>query len=83
MKEWKQVTCCPYCGGRLIVSDHYSFTRDYRVTKKGTMSSRYTVSAAGYIDCTTASCLECKAVFDSDMVAIEGDGKVYLEVEGE
>lgn len=35
MKEWKQVKVCPVCGGRLVVSDFYSLSRDYQDYEKG------------------------------------------------
>ena len=80
MRDFDHVTKCPYCGGELIISDHYSFTRDYRITKDGVLSRRYTVSDPGPMDCTTAYCLQCKTAFDADMISVESDGKVYLRI---
>ena len=76
MKEWKQVKVCPVCGGRLVVSDFYSLSRDYRITKKGVLSKRCSTSDPGPLDCTTASCLDCNASWDADHVTVDADSTV-------
>lgn len=83
MKEWKRAKVCPVCGGRLVVSDFYSLSRDYRITKKGVLSKRYSTSDPGPLDCTTASCLDCNASWDADHVVVDSDSTVWLKVEQE
>ena len=43
-KEWHRVTKCPACGGQLIISEHYTFSRDYMITSKGILSKRFSLS---------------------------------------
>ena len=83
MKEWKQMKVCPICGGHLVVNDFYTLSRDYRITKKGVLSKKYSVSDPGPIDCTTANCLDCGASWDAGHVAVEHDNTVWLKVEQE
>lgn len=78
MSEWKRATSCPLCGGQLIVSDFYTFSRDYRLTKAGVLSKRYTVSDADYTDCTTGCCADCGAVFEADKIDVHNDA-VYIK----
>lgn len=78
MSEWKQVTCCPHCGGPLTVSEYYSYSRDYKITRKGILSKRSSLVEGGPIDCITAYCFQCKTVWDADHVFIEGDKTVWV-----
>ena len=79
MKSWVPVTCCPRCGGDLKIDFYYSFSRTYRITKKGKLSNRYRVSPCGDLNCMTAFCEGCETVFEDDEVIIEQDGTVYIE----
>ena len=83
LKQWKPVTRCPYCSGELVVSIFYSLSHDYRITKKGVISRRYSVSDLGSMDCITAFCRGCERSFDNSQVAVENDGKVYIRMEEE
>lgn len=58
MKEWKQVTCCPYCGGELEVCEHYTFSRNYSITKKGVISNKFKCSSPGSMDCITVIAMD-------------------------
>lgn len=78
-KVWRRVTACPYCGGRLIISEHYTFSRDYTITRKGVLSERYSNGDPGAIDCTTAFCTGCETAFDSDSICIENNGEVWMK----
>lgn len=78
MKNWKQVTCCPHCGGKLLVSIHLGLTHDYTITKAGVLSRRYTVSPPGELGCTTAFCVDCKRAWDGDQVFVEQDDTVWV-----
>jgi hypothetical protein len=78
-KSWILVKKCPACGGKLIVSDFYSFSRDYKITRRGVLSSRSSKSVESSIDCTTASCVDCGAEWEQGEVMIL-DGKVFLSI---
>lgn len=77
--DWKRVTVCPKCGGRLVISDFYTVTLDRTITSKGVLSRRYSWSDPGPIDCTTAFCTKCKTSFDADAVCVESDGTVWIK----
>ena len=83
MKEWKRVTCCPYCGGELEISDYYVLTRNYRITKNGALSKKFKISDPGSMDCTTGYCFGCEKAFDSDSITVENDGTVWIKVDAE
>lgn len=83
MSEWKQVTSCPLCGGRLMVSEFCTSSRNRRITKKGKLSKRWASTPPEGIDCTTASCLDCNAAWDADHVFVESDDTVWLRGDGE
>ena len=78
-----ELKVCPVCNGRLVVSDFYTMSRDYRITKKGVLSKRCSTSDPGPLDCTTASCLDCNASWDADHVVVDADSTVWLKVEQE
>lgn len=78
-KAWRRVTACPYCGGPLIISTYYTFSRDYTITRRGFMSKRYSNSSPGPIGCTTAFCTGCETAFDADSIFIEGSGEVWMK----
>ncbi len=52
----KQRTKCPLCGGEIIVSDLYQYSHDYKLTKSGRLSKKYTVSNAGTEEAVVAGC---------------------------
>ena len=83
MKSWKRVNRCHYCGGELEISDHYVFSRDYRITKSGVLSKKFKLSDPGPMDCTTGYCFGCGKAFDSDSITVENDGTVWIKVDGE
>lgn len=80
VKEWKRVTSCPYCGGEIIISEHYTFTMDRRITKAGISSKRAKKGTLGSMDCVTAFCLDCKHPFDGDEVTGDYDDTVWIKV---
>lgn len=82
MSEWKQVTKCPYCGGRLIAHEFHSLSHDYKVTTKGRLSKRYTLSNRGSIGAWNVSCSKCETVWEDDEIVIDGDiVALYMEDE--
>ena len=78
MADWVPVTCCPQCGGNLQIDCYYSFSRVYRITKKGKLSKRYRVTQGGSLDCLTAYCTDCETEFDGDKIVVQ-DGTVYMK----
>lgn len=81
MYEWRQATCCPYCGGELEVNKYYTFSKDYHITKKGILSKSYRVSSAAPLDCITAVCLNCEHLFEEDDIEVVEEDVVFLRVE--
>lgn len=81
MKHWVKVNRCPNCGGAIILSEFYTYTLDFRITKKGTISKRYTKSTVGPIDCMTAYCDGCQSSWDATQVCVENNGFVFLRME--
>lgn len=79
MASWISVTCCPKCGGDLEIDYYYSFSRTYRITKKGKLSNRYRVSPGGSMHCLSAYCTDCEATFEDDEIVVEQDGTVYMK----
>lgn len=78
MKQWVKVTKCPRCGGELVLSEFYTYSMDFKITKKGVLSKKGTRSDAGPIDCMNAYCESCQTCWDATQVFVEGDGCVYL-----
>lgn len=69
---------CPLCGGKIIVSDLYQFSRDYEVRKGGKVSLRYTVCDCGSMEVSVAGCAnQCGAYWEADGFYIGTDGKFY------
>lgn len=81
MKEWIQVTCCPKCGGKLALSEYYTYSLDFTITKKGVLSKKHKRSESWPIDCMTAYCDDCGAYWDGSQTAVEPDNTVWLKVE--
>lgn len=79
MSEWEKVTHCPHCGGPLTISVYYSFSRDYKITRKGVLSKRSSLVDGGLIDCITAFCSQCQTAWDSDHVCVESDNTVWVK----
>lgn len=77
---WKRVVCCPHCKGELLISFHFSFTKDFKITRDGVMSKRFKRSTDGSLECSTGYCSDCGAVFDEDQICVEEDGAVYVKV---
>lgn len=78
MDGWKRVTACPKCGGELILSEYYTYSINFRITKKGLLSKKFRKDEAGAIDCMTACCDKCSSFWDAGHVFVEIDGAVYL-----
>lgn len=76
-KSWVCVKKCPACGGSLVVSFHYSFSRDYTITSKGVLSKRHFRSVESPVDCVTTACFDCGAEWSQDEVMIMDD-RVFL-----
>ena len=78
MSEWIRVTKCPDCGGELEISEFFTYTMDYKITKKGVLSNRPRKSSPGPIDCMNAYCYGCEKCWDAMHVHIDADGAVFL-----
>lgn len=49
-------TKCPLCGGEIIVSALHQISHDFKMTKSGHISKKYTVSNGGSEEVIIASC---------------------------
>lgn len=65
------------------MSEFYTFTLDFKITKKGVLSKRHTRSDAGPIDCMTAYCDGCNSSWDATKVCVKADGSVFLKADKE
>ncbi|MDE7245736.1 MAG: hypothetical protein K2O18_17425 [Oscillospiraceae bacterium] len=64
---------CPLCGGEIIVSELCQYTHDYKLTKSGRLSKKYTVSDNGPDDAVVAGC-ECGAYWEIGQFDITREG---------
>ena len=69
--------CCPKCGGAIIVSFLYQISHDYRLTKKGTLSKKFTKTDENSMEVAVARCEDCQAYWNADDFAIEADGTFW------
>ena len=83
MTAWKKVTCCPECGGKITISEHYAFSWDYTITRKGVLSKRGKRSDGGPIDCMTAYCNDCGTYWDGSQCTVDSDDTLWLKVNQE
>lgn len=64
--------CCPVCGGKIVVSALYQTSHDYEVTKRGTLSKRFTREGEHSLEVTVAGCRNhCGAYWDADSFYID------------
>lgn len=73
MRDGVRRKCCPKCGGVIVVSFHWQFTHDYKITKRGRLSKRFTRSSDGPMEIATAACKSCDAYWDADGFYIDAD----------
>lgn len=71
---------CPLCGGKIIVSDFYTFSYDHFITKSGTLSRKYNVSSPGSINVSNAA---CENVIDESCSARWDDNSFFINAEGQ
>lgn len=75
MNKGTPIKCCPLCGHKIVVSDLFQYSRDYKVTKAGKLSKRYTVNDCGSMEVSVAGCEnpECDANWgDGDFLVEDG-----------
>ena len=76
--EWVRVTRCPICGGPLTISEFHTCSREYKITKSGVLSKRFSVHQGGNVEATTMYCEGCEKAWDDSQVAVETDGTVWV-----
>lgn len=75
MKEGIECKACPVCGGQIIVSDHWMFSYDQLLGKRGKLLKKRTKSPAGPVECQTEYCLDCKEVWNADEFMIDEEDR--------
>lgn len=75
MREGIERKSCPVCGGQIIVSDHWMFSYDQLLGKRGKLLKKRTKSPAGPVECQTAYCLDCKEVWNADEFMIDEEDR--------
>ena len=74
MHEGTKCKACPVCGGQIVVSDHWTFSYDQLLGKRGKLLKKRTKSSSGPVECQTAYCLDCKESWNADEFAIDEKG---------
>ena len=65
---------CPLCGGSIEISSLYQYSHDYKLTKSGRISKRYTTHDCGSMEVAVAMC-ECGANWNADEFEVTNDGR--------
>lgn len=73
MRDGIKRKCCPKCGDTIVVSELYQTSHDYRVTKRGKLSKRFTRDGEHSIECAIASCRNCGTAWEADDFYIQND----------
>lgn len=81
--EWILANKCPHCGGRLMLSDFYTFSREYPILKNGRLSKRGRRGAEEGLGIVTVSCDSCHVSWEANHTWINGDGTVEIQGNGE
>lgn len=82
MSDYTLATKCPHCGGRLMLSEFMSYSRDSLIRKNGQPCKRWSKSPEGSMDAIAVSCMECGTVWDDDHATFGYEG-VYIRGDGE
>ena len=82
------IKCCPLCGGRIVVSDLYQYSLDYKMRKDGKIGKRRKYVDCGSMEVSLASCENyktCDARWEAEGFFVEPDGTFidYKYSEGE
>ena len=65
---------CPLCGGEIEISYLYQYSHDYKLTKSGRISKRYTTRDCGSMEVSIAGC-KCGANWNADEFEITREGR--------
>lgn len=71
---WKRASLCPHCGGRLVLSVFYSFSRDYLINLDGRPRKRHWKSSEGEMDICSVWCNKCGTLWDGNNSVWDKDG---------
>ena len=63
VRDYTLATKCPHCGGRLMLSEFMSYSRDSLIRKIGQPCKRWSKSPEGSMDAIAVSCMECGTVW--------------------
>lgn len=70
----KKCTCCPVCGGKIVVSFLYQTSHDYTVTARGRLSKRFVRRGEYDMEVAVASCKSCDAYWDANSFVVDEFG---------
>lgn len=71
--EGRKRTKCPLCGGGIEISYLYQYSHDYKLTKSGRISKKYTTNDCGPMEVGIAMC-KCGANWGNGEFLIDEDG---------
>lgn len=77
----KRRTCCPVCGGTIVVSDLCQYSLDYEIGKRGKLKQRGRRRDCGSMEVQIAGCANCGYNWDADSFYIEND--MFFDLKGE
>lgn len=81
--EWVLANKCPHCGGRLTLSDFYTYSIDYLILKNGRISKCGKKCGEEGIGIVTVCCDSCHVSWDATHTWINADGTVEISGNGE
>ena len=69
-----RINKCPRCGGKIEVSYLYQYSHDYKLTKSGKLSKRYTKRDCGPMEVAVVGCRSCGADWGEEEFEIDREG---------
>lgn len=57
--EWFVASCCPNCGGKLMLNEHRIVSKGWIVRRDGKLQRRYVKSEASEPEGITLDCMKC------------------------
>lgn len=80
--EWVLANKCPHCGGRLTLSEFYTYSIDYLILKNGRISKRGKKCGEEAVGVINARCNSCHVSWIDDDTNLTVDGKIEIRGNG-